>query len=65
MVLPSELQRRAPGIHQQGAPGATAEVGLGGVAPSATRLLEVLTDALAHLARKGLTAMAVIANFHR
>ena len=27
--------------------------------------LEVLTDALAHLARKGLTAAAVIANFHR
>ena len=40
-------------------------MGLGGVAPSATRLLEVLTDALAHLARKGLTAAAVIANFHR
>src|SRR6185295_6052922 len=28
-------------------------------------MLEVLTDALAHLARKGLTAAAVIANFHR
>ena len=27
--------------------------------------LEVLTDALAHLAKKGLTAAAVIANFHR
>ena len=40
-------------------------MGLGGVAPSATRLLEVLTDALAHLARKGLTAAAVITNFHR
>ena len=27
--------------------------------------LEVLTDALRHLARRGLTAAAVIANFHR
>ena len=27
--------------------------------------LEVLTEALVHLARKGLTAAAVIANFHR
>ena len=36
MVLPSELSWRAPGVHQQGAPGATGEVGLGGVAPSAT-----------------------------
>ena len=27
--------------------------------------LEVLTNALQHLARKGLTAAAVIANFHR
>ena len=27
--------------------------------------LEVLTDALRHLARKGLTAAAVIANFHQ
>ena len=65
MVLPSELQRRAPGVHQQSSPGATAEVGLG-VSPQAQQAkLEVLTDALAHLARKGLTAAAVIANFHR
>jgi len=27
--------------------------------------LEVLTDTLRHLARKGLTAAAIIANFHR
>ena len=27
--------------------------------------LKVLTDVLAHLARKGLTAAAVLANFHR
>ena len=37
-----------------------------GVSPQAQQAkLEVLTDALAHLARKGLTAAAVIANFHR
>ena len=65
MVLPSELQRRTPGIHQQGAPGATTEVGLGGVAPAQQAKLGVLTDALVHLAKKGLTAAAVIANFHR
>ena len=40
-------------------------MGLGGVAPIPTYKLEVLTDALAHLVRKGLTAAAVIANFHR
>jgi len=40
-------------------------VGLGGVAPAQQDKLEVLTDALAHLARKGLTAAAVITNFHR
>jgi len=33
--------------------------------PAQQDKLEVLTDALAHLARKGLTAAAVIANFHR
>ena len=37
-----------------------------GVSPPAQQdKLEVLTDALAHLARKGLTAAAIIANFHR
>ena len=37
-----------------------------GVSPPAHQArLEVLTDALVHLARKGLTAAAVIANFHR
>jgi len=37
-----------------------------GVSPPAQQArLEVLTDALARLARKGLTAAAVIANFHR
>ena len=40
-------------------------MGLGGIAPSAQARLEVLTEALRHLARKGLTAAAVIANFHR
>ena len=36
-----------------------------GVSPQAQQAkLEVLTDALAHLASKGLTAAAVIANFH-
>jgi len=40
-------------------------VGLGGIAPPHQARLEVLTDALRHLARKGLTAAAVIANFHR
>ena len=33
--------------------------------PAQQDKLEVLTDTLAHLARKGLTAAAVIANFHR
>ena len=66
MVLPTVLQRRAPGVHQQGTPGATTEVGLEGVSPPAQQArLGVLTDALAHLAKKGLTAAAVIANFHR
>ena len=37
VVLPLKLQRRAPGVYQQSSSGATAEVGLGGVAPSATR----------------------------
>ena len=37
-----------------------------GVSPPAQQAkLGVLTDALAHLAKKGLTAAAVIANFHR
>ena len=40
-------------------------MGLGGVAPAQQPKLEVLTDALAHLAKKGLMAAAVIANFHR
>ena len=43
----------------------TGEVGLGGVAPSQQAKLEGLTDALVRLAKKGLTAAAVIANFHR
>ena len=33
--------------------------------PAQQDKLEGLTDALAHLARKGLTVAAVIANFHR
>ena len=33
--------------------------------PAQQAKLGVLTDALAHLAKKGLTAAAVIANFHR
>ena len=33
--------------------------------PAQQDKLEVLTDALAHLARKGLTVAAVITNFHR
>src|SRR6185312_13237405 len=37
-----------------------------GVSPPAHQArLEVLTEALVHLARKGLTAAAVIVNFHR
>ena len=36
-----------------------------GVSPPAHQArLEILTNALVHLARKGLTAAAVIANFH-
>ena len=34
-------------------------------APAQQAKLEVLTDALEHLAKKGLTAAAIIANFHR
>ena len=38
----------------------------GGVSPPAHQArLEVLTNALRHLARRGMTAAAVIANFHR
>jgi hypothetical protein len=33
--------------------------------PACQARLEILTEALAHLARKGLTAAAVIVNFHR
>ena len=40
-------------------------MGLGSVAPAHQARLEVLTEALVHLARKGLTAASVIANFHR
>ena len=40
-------------------------MGLRGVAPAHQARLKVLTEALVHLARKGLTAAAVIANFHR
>ena len=65
MVLPSELQGRAPGVHQLSPPRATGKVGLGGVAPAQQDKLEGLTDALARLAKKGLTAAAVITNFHR
>ena len=65
MVLPPKLQRRAPGVYQQGSSGASGEVGLGVSPPAQQARLEDLTDALARLARKGLTAAAVIANFHR
>ena len=41
------------------------EVGLGVSPPPHQARLEVLTNALRHLARNGLTAAAVIANFHR
>ena len=64
VVLPSELPWRAPDVHQQSSLGATAKVGLGVSPPAQQDKLEILTDALAHLARKGLTAAAVIANFH-
>ena len=41
-------------------------MGLGGYRPPAHQArLEVLTEALRHLARKGLMAAAVIADFHR
>ena len=40
-------------------------MGLGVSPPAHQARLEVLTKALRHLARKGLTAAAVIANFHR
>ena len=40
-------------------------MGLGGIAPAHQARLEVLPEELRHLARKGLTAAAVIANFHR
>ena len=40
-------------------------MGLGVSPPAHQARLGVLTEALVHLARKGLTAAAVIANFHR
>ena len=40
-------------------------MGLGVSPPAHQARLEVLTEALVHLARKGLTVAAVIANFHR
>ena len=46
--------------------GSVQRSGTGGCRPPAQQAkLEGLTDALARLARKGLTAAAVIANFHR
>ena len=46
--------------------GSVRRSGTGGCRPPAQQAkLEDLTDALARLARKGLTAAAVIANFHR
>ena len=65
MVLPAQQQRAAPGIHQQGAPGEAGEVELGVLPPPHQARLEVLTNALQRLARKGLTAAAFIVNFHR
>ena len=40
-------------------------MGLGVSPPAHQASLEVLTEVLVHLARKGLTTAAVIANFHR
>ena len=65
MVLPAQLRKQTPDVHQQGALGEAGEVGLGVSPPPHQARLEVLTNALRHLARKGLTAAAVIANFHR
>ena len=46
--------------------GSVRQSGTGGVSPPAQQAkLEGLTDALVRLAKKGLTAAAVIANFHR
>ena len=64
MVLPAQRRRAAPGVHRQGAPGETGCVEVG-VPHERQPRLKVLTDALQCLARKGLTAPAVIANFHR
>ena len=38
---------------------------VGGVAPERQARLRVFIDALQYLAKKGLTAAAVLANFHR
>ena len=64
VVLPAQLRQQVPGLHQQGASGETSQVGLGVSPPMHQARLEVLTEALVHLARKGLTAVAVIVNFH-
>ena len=64
MVLPAQRRRTAPGIHRQGAPGETGRVEVGVVYKRQARL-EVFIDALQYLAKKGLTAAAVLANFHR
>ena len=65
MVLPPQRRRAAFGVHRQGPDGEAIFLGIRGVAPERQAKLKVYTDALHRLAGKGLTAAAVVANFHR
>ena len=65
VVLLAQRRPAASGVHQQGAPEEAGKVELGGVPAKQQDRLEVFTNALQYLAKKGLTAAAVIANFHR
>ena len=55
----------ASGEHRQDSDGEAVFLGIWCVAPERQAKLEVYTDALHHLAGKGLTATAIVANLHR
>ena len=65
MVLRAQLRQPAPDVHQKVLWERPEKWDWGVSPPAYQARLEVLTEALRHLARKGLTAAAVIANFHQ
>ena len=65
MVLSAQRRRAAPGVLRQGPDGQAGRVGVRGVTSQCQAKLKAFTEALKRLARRGLTAAAVIANFHR